>query len=663
MGISRRKNTKNGGNPFPFIDRILRHDVLTYPLIDGIKLEPGVVLPEYTRLNNLNLTNINLNGSILNRVIFENVNLTGAILNNSLFRWAEFTNCDLIGADLSFCALEYSRFTNCKFNNANLTNANFMNSNMEDLDFSHTNLTGANMTRSYFYNRINFNNANLSNAIMRGIENRRPNIVSDITFVRANLYKTDFSSIKAVNDMTPDDIADEIMKKMSKSWQFPDMSSIVINLGYILDPEFMEPLESGFGYRFDFTDLFREKGFDGNVLLAENENSNNDKTLFENRLREILDLFVVYKSNFKKRVDTGSLVLNKYHNWEKQFGADQSKIIMSHISIILLDLCNNKTTRFTDLRNCNFDYANLDETNFRGVWSNFNTNLTNALNFKNIKTGEIFGFIRLPFMYQYFNNHIFGKGVDIHGIDLSDYDLSDYDSRYFENISSGCVITNINTVLPIGYRVVQGYIVGPKVNLSNAFNMERSLDLSSLDLTGVKINIPYVIETLILPNSMYRQINGRYTHHLIGPSLNCSNMDLIGANLKDAHLLDTNLSNSNLTDADLSGATLIQTNLSSSNLTDANLSGATLVRTNLRNSDLTNVIFDKSIIRDIDFTDTIMNPDDIIKNALEITDTVGLSDDREEFFGSTDSYGGAYKRKNRQSRRKKRNTIVKSRRT
>ena len=70
---------------------------------------------------------------------------------------------------------------------------------------------------------------------------------------------------------------------------------------------------------------------------------------------------------------------------------------------------------------------------------------------------------------------------------------------------------------------------------------------------------------------------------------NLSGADLIEANLSGVNLRWANLSGADLSGADLSGADLIEANLSGADLREANLRGADLIEANLSGADLSGV--------------------------------------------------------------------------
>ena len=75
---------------------------------------------------------------------------------------------------------------------------------------------------------------------------------------------------------------------------------------------------------------------------------------------------------------------------------------------------------------------------------------------------------------------------DLYSADLSGIDLTgiDFSGATFTGVSSGNV--SGNPTLPPGYSIVNGYIVGPRVDLSNADLINQ--DLSGVDLSGVDLS-------------------------------------------------------------------------------------------------------------------------------------------------------------------------------
>lgn len=234
-------------------------------------------------------------------------------------------------------------------------------------------------------------------------------------------------------------------------------------------------------------------------------------------------------------------------------------------------------------------------------------------------------------------------GVDLGGADLSGVDFTGADftganlagttltganlsgatltGATLTGVTSGGIVTTRPAVLPTGWHLVNGHLVGPGARLGNA-DLDlaqlpgadlrgadltgatlRGADLSGADLTGVPLtksdltNANLASATLTgadvssavlasdspskfagvvsggligtpakLPASgLFKVVNG----YLVGP-----NVDLTGANLSGAKLDFVDLSYARLTGANLNGARLLGTTLSNAWLMDASLTGA-----------------------------------------------------------------------------------------
>ena len=88
--------------------------------------------------------------------------------------------------------------------------------------------------------------------------------------------------------------------------------------------------------------------------------------------------------------------------------------------------------------------------------------------------------------------YIVGKGFDLSGVDarglnfeLSDISAVNFTNALFSGVKSGNMKTNELTTLPNEYRILNGYFVGPFIDLSGA-NLSSSI-LTDSNLTGVNL--------------------------------------------------------------------------------------------------------------------------------------------------------------------------------
>jgi uncharacterized protein YjbI with pentapeptide repeats len=253
------------------------------------------------------------------------------------------------------------------------------------------------------------------------------------------------------------------------------------------------------------------------------------------------------------------------------------------------------------------DFTNLD-------LSGVNLSDVNLLNVKFLNTtpGPIEGTPILDFDWKVVDlksnrRYIIGPGMNLSSMDLSGQNFTNMNLANvnleqtnlsgvnLKNVSSGGILGNPR-MLPSEWSLVNGYLVGPTVNLSKA-NLDRmnlsNLNLSQANLKDAKLNGTDLTGTNlvgvksggilgipILPNG-WRIVNG----YLIGPGSDVTDTDLSGADL------------SNL---DLSGA-----NFSRSNLTNVNLTNTNITNTKFLGANLTNII-PSSIYNTIDLTGVIL---------------------------------------------------------
>jgi len=190
------------------------------------------------------------------------------------------------------------------------------------------------------------------------------------------------------------------------------------------------------------------------------------------------------------------------------------------------------------------------------------------------------------------------SGVNLHGVSLSGADLSqanlsheDLSSSNLERVKSGG-ITGVPSKLPAEWELVDGYLVGPGANLSNAHLARANLgdtasgggwpafltgaNLEGANLAGANLRHAGLRNTNLNRASLagaklYRVISGGIAGtpkslptswslvngFLIGPGAALLYSDLSGANLVGAYMMGDQLVGTDLNGADLGGADLV----------------------------------------------------------------------------------------------------------
>ncbi|MCH2026708.1 MAG: pentapeptide repeat-containing protein, partial [Verrucomicrobiales bacterium] len=159
----------------------------------------------------------------------------------------------------------------------------------------------------------------------------------------------------------------------------------------------------------------------------------------------------------------------------------------------------------------------------------------------------------LPEGWKVVNGHLLGptaviEGADLSGADLEGLDLSD---AKMKGVQSGDV-EGEPLALPESWIIINGYLIGPGADLGGIDL--KDMDLSGADLTGISSGSVRG-EPLSLPEN-WSIVKG----YLVGPT----------ADLKEANFSEVDFS-----EADLSGTNLEEVNFTKTNLTNAVLTGST----------------------------------------------------------------------------------------
>lgn len=567
-----------------------------YKLIKGVIVGPSVNLKNVD-LSASDLSSIDLSGCNLSDTNLIDANVTNIISGNITGNPKLSSNYRLlqgyiIGPNviLSNAVLQNHRYINDNFNYANLSGADLTNSTFENVEFKNTNLTNANLMSSVFKNIISENI--LGNPILpKGYHLINGYIVGpNINIHNPNLDGVDLSgyNIKELN-----------LKIIQGEPILPDKYKLINNI--IIGPEL--DLSTVDLSNFDLSDT----DLTGCILNDKIKNIKSGNIKGKN---------IVLPDNYKL---IKGYIIGPYVNLSKTDlsdadlnGCDLSGADLSGSNLTNANLSGviteniignpilpsgykliNATIIGSGVKLFNLDLSGIDMTSIKLINTKFvNVNLTNTIlknsDIKGVYTLNIIGEPILPDGYKMLNKHIVGPGVDLTNADLKNIDFRDIDLRDcnltntdFRNanlkgvISGNIIITDWEPKLPIGYKLVSGFIVGPGIHLENAMlkNINNSNDLISFKdvnledsvLTGANmLSVSFngftskgnIIGEPILPNQ-YKFLKG----HIFGPKINLSNNDLT----------NFDLTNIDLSNSDLSGCILKNANLTGVNLTNCDL--------------------------------------------------------------------------------------------
>lgn len=533
--------------------------------------------------NTGDFTGKDLTGATFVGVDLSGASFIGATLIGADFFTATLYNADFTGIDLTGATFEGADLTGADFSGADLTNTNFTGADLSGVNFSGANLTNTNFTDADLScvgdvsgqlcgTGANFSGANLTGA----------------NLTAANLKDVSSGGITGIPAALPAD------------WT-------LVN-GYLIGP--WASLANANLSGADLQDVnLHAADLTGAHLIGANLTG--------------ADLAFAY---LMESDCTNADLTNATLVGAMLKDADLTNALLINISANTVNFGNTNLSGAdltgADLFGAEFFGADLTGTDLSGA------TLTNVMSANNIGTP-----LALPTDYFMASGYIIGPAVSLEGANLSGVDLSGANLQYAyffsvnltsadlsntnldnaafisavgsETALTGVIsggITGTPAVLPAGWLLVDGYLVGPGANLANANFSGADLsgailngadlslsslmsvnlndaDLTDADLTGVTSGNITGTPTA-LPTD-WILING----YLVGPGA-----DLSGVNLSGEDLSGENLTGADLTGADLTGTALTVATLSNSNLNGADLTGADLTGADLTGADLTGVI-------------------------------------------------------------------------
>jgi len=533
-------------------------------------------------LSGLNLSGVSLRNAVLTNVNLTNVNLSNANLTNTKLSGVNLSSANLGGATVSGMtgtSLTANGQTTFPSNTFKVVGGvlvgpgvNLRNLNLSNLNLSNANLSGATLTGA------NVSGANLAGAVLTGVTSGSllaspmPTLPSGWTIAGGYLFgpgatltnlsvsppKTTISSVALTATSTSLNVASAAV--------FPVSGTFSVQI----DDEIIN-VTAGAGS----TTWTISRGSSGTIAASH---------------------------------DIGSSVV-------QTTGLNLSNANLSNVNLTGANLA------YANLSDANLQGANLTNANLTGTRMNSGTNLSGTvLAGATMRAGNFDG--------VNFSNVVLVGAVGattVTGVNFANATLTNaalgslnFASSNISGIRSGG--TGGSPVLPSGWFLSQGYLIGPSANLSGlnltgvsfagitgltGINLQNSnltnvnfsnasllgFNLAGTNLTGTNFtnaNLSGIfsgsISATVAPSlpTGWTLTNG----YLIGPGADLSRASLAGVNLSNRALNTTKFANATLTNANLSGAVLTSSVLTGANLSNANLSSAWLKNANLTSANL-----------------------------------------------------------------------------
>jgi len=511
------------------------------------------------------------------------VQTTGIDLSNS-----NLTGANLTGASLAYANLSGANLTNAKLTGANLTGAKMSSTtNLSGTVLAGTTLSGANLT-----------GANLSGVVLTSTVGSTT--TSGVNLSGATLTSANLGSL----NLASSSLSGARSGSITGSPTLP--SSWFINTGYLVGPS---ANLSG----LDLTGMSFQGRSGLNGLNFKNSTLTNVNFSNTSLVGVILTGSTITNTNFNGAnltgIISGSITTSPAPTLPTGWSLTSGYLIGPGANLTGASLSGvNLTDRA--LNTVNLSNATLTNAILT------RTNLTSAVLTGATLTGATLTSASL-------------KNANVTSADFTNATLTSasflgatitsaiFTGATLSQVASNSVVSTANPTFPSGWGLVAGSIVGPNADLTNANLANANLtgyNLSSATLTGVKSGS--ITGSPTLPTG-YSKING----YIVGPGVNLTNANLANQNLGSLSLNGTILTGASLGGANLSantltgvitgsltstptlptnfsvtggyivgpGANLTNADLGTANLSNVNLTGATLAGTILTNTTLTNI--------------------------------------------------------------------------
>ena len=588
--------------------------------------DPSLVAPGSDQTG-LNFSGANFSNRDLSNVIFAGANLTGANLSGANVTGANLTNAVLTSANVSGAVftsavmsgvtsgsivgtvsalpLSWSQLsgylvgpgavlTGANFSGASLTSRDLSGANLSYANLSSANLTGALLTNANL-GHANLSSTNLTSANLSGADLSYADLTLS-TQTGANFQATAFFRARAVQIVGRAGTLPPNTTLYGGIWLGPGLDLHGITIYYV----------NLYRLNLNNLDLHGADLSSADFTYIDMSNSNFSGANLKG-LR--------FRDSYVQNSDFSNAIM------DNSSGNNYSRIggIFSNASLRNTRYLGEFIGTFTnaDLTNCQLGGDDGSGTGYTYIAALGNSDLSSAT-LDNCFIKLTYGAnIKLPPGWSIVAFHAVGPKADLSGesfpigtafnsLDLSGANLAGIScSCNFSNsnlrganltrtylagssllgIKSGQVIGTPGS-LPTGWKILNGYLIGPGADLTNADLRNTALtyqDLTGATLTGSKLQ-GALLAGATLTGVVAGGITGTPSSMPTGWAVGSGYFFGPGVNLAGANLANTSLTNVNLTNAVLAGA-----NLSNSSLTNVTISGANFgsaVLTNLATSGL-----------------------------------------------------------------------------
>lgn len=555
--------------------------------------------------------------TILENCIFSECNLDYCQFLSSSFHSCEFKNCSFTRTDFNSSTFEDIKISNCVFFETNLSVVDFKdytffdgNENYSNCLFVDTNLSGLILANKEMKN-CNFTGTDLTNCDFTTIDFRfstfdttkLTNIkLSSINFIDTTFQQLDFSNLDLSDNITLSNNSNNLISS-NENTTFPTIEldgniiSYEIRQSVVSDESGTSQLSYLIGPYIDFNEKnlngisFTDLNLTGTILTTDNLQNCTSGNVTFNTTEPIL------KDGYKL---VSGYIIGPFVNI---VNADLSGEDLSSVNFESVKTNNNSANNLTIFPTDYTIYGIENNGITNGVVVGPKVILIQAdisgidlssANFLEVRSGLTIGDDNtiLPTGFKLEQGYILGPYVDLQQVTLSNLDITNTDLRgcVFQNTKcTGGVQSNTKTKLPEGYVLKEGYLLGPSINFSDTDFQSKVIDFSSVNLSGSRSKNITNYENVTFPQG-YSIVSDI----LLGPSLSLVNDIVItGKTLTSISFTDTDFTSAEFTNCIFQDCSFDGTIFNGTNFTNSSFPSCSF-NTNLmyQNINFTSVSFD-----------------------------------------------------------------------